>query len=427
MTITLSILGGLAARLALAGVQDETKRTALSFEFFGKTAGPKVLQLFKEGPEGIARMRAEFQDLGGGMGDFVEQAGEVDDNMHRLNLAWTSTKVKIAGMFLPAVNLAIGAFTKLSQVLGYLSKNTQIVQATLAVLSGLAAGKAAAILAAWWPVILPFLKFAAVIGLVILLVEDLMVAWKGGDSLIGRILDRLWGPGSTRKVVAWCKETFGAFAKFFSDITSKPAEFEENWKRTSQSIQNDVTKALGPAFSGVMQAMFEEASFLWDALTGGWENFADKTSAVWDGMLVAFSAVWDEIKFFGLGVVAKLDDAVTGLLNKLPAGLGDALAGSGTAAADVQAQLERVRLQHTAEFEKVGGRLQKRQRETVPAYGAGLIGPPMAGATDVGGVVVNVNGNASHDTARRVGVAAAEGVMKGSNRAAKASLQRLGR
>jgi hypothetical protein len=407
--------------LALAGMKDETERTALSFQFFGKTAGPKVLQIFKDGPEGIAKMRAEFEELGGGMGDFVAEAGAVDDNMHRLNLAWVSAKVKVAAFFLPALNIAIAGLTKLSMFLTYLTKNTEVVQAALAVFAALAAGKAAVLIAAWLPALLPFLKFAAIIGVVILLVEDLIVAWQGGDSLIGRILDRLWGPGSTRKVVAWCRETIDAFSTFFSDLKDKPAEFEDNWRRTTASIKNDIVNVLGPTFGGMVNAWLDAAGVLIDTLTGGWTNFKDKSGAIWDGVKVAFIAAWDEIKFFGLSVVAELDDAVSKLLKKIPGGLGDALAGSGTAVADVSRLRDQARLAHAAEFDDVGRRL------SAPARGLTSTAVPGAPITVNNTTNVQLPPGSHASTVRAAGAAAETGAMKGAKRAAAVALGRKAR
>jgi len=405
--------------LALAGMTDETEKTALSFQFFGKTAGPKVLQLFKDGPEGIAKMRAEFEELGGGMGDFVEQAGEVDDNLHRLDLAWTSAKVKVAAFFLPALNLAIAGLTKASQFLTYLTKNTEVVQAALAVLGAIAAGKAAAVLAAWWPVLLPFLKFAAILGVVILLVEDLIVAWKGGDSVIGRILDKLWGPGSTRKVVAWCKDTFEAFSTFFSDLSERPAEFEENWKRTTASIKNDIVNVLGPTFGGMVVSWIEMSGVLIDTLTGGWENFKDKSAAIWDGIALAFKIAWTEIKFFALEIVAVIDDAITKLVKKIPGGLLDKLGGTGTAVEDVGKLRDRARLALAAEGDDVGRRL------TAPATGlvstAIPSGPPVVVNNTTN---VNVPPGTPGQVVRAAGAAAETGSLKGAKRGAAAALGR---
>lgn len=206
--------------LALGGMGDATERTALSMQFFGKTAGPKVLQLFKEGPEGIKKFRAEFEELGGGMGDFVEQAGAIDDQMHRLDLAWVSTKTKIVSLVLPAVGWLITAMTKTAGFVTKLAKETNILQTVLGAFAAFAVGKAIMLAAAYWPVVAPFLVWAAAMAGLILIGEDLVTFFQGGDSVIGRAIEKWFGEGSSQKVRDWTAAVVEAFSGFTSGVFS---------------------------------------------------------------------------------------------------------------------------------------------------------------------------------------------------------------
>lgn len=204
--------------LALGGMSDATERTALSMQFFGKTAGPKVLQLFKEGPEGIRKFREEFEALGGGMGDFVDQAGAIDDQMHRLDLAWVSTKVKIVGVVLPAVSLFITGMTKASSFVSKLAKETNILQTILGAFAAFAIAKASMLAVAYWPVVAPFLAWAAAMAGLVLVGEDLVTFFQGGDSVIGRAIEKWFGPGSAQKVRDWAAAVVDAFSGFVSGV-----------------------------------------------------------------------------------------------------------------------------------------------------------------------------------------------------------------
>lgn len=202
--------------LALAGVEDETKRTALSFEFFGKTAGPKVLQMFKDGPEGIAKFRAEFEELGGGFGEFVEAAGQVDDQMHRLDLAWIGAKTRIAGVLLPAVLSLTQGVTRAVAFFSRLAKETNLVQSALVTLGGIAVALGFKVIAAWGPVLLVTAAWAAAIALVVLALDDIITFFQGGDSLIGRAIEEWFGPGSSEKVREWGRAMLEAWNVFLS-------------------------------------------------------------------------------------------------------------------------------------------------------------------------------------------------------------------
>lgn len=276
--------------LALAGMGDQTERTALSMQFFGKAAGPKVLQLFKEGPEGIRKFREEFEALGGGMGDFVEQAGAIDDQMHRLDLAWVSAKARIVGLLLPAVSwLAIG-MTKGAAAIAYLAKNSYLLQAALGVLGAVAATSAAPVIAAWAPVVAPFLLWALAIAGVVLLFEDLIVMFKGGDSVVGRAIDKLFGEGSTAKVVAWTQGVAKAFAGFldgtysvgvstvrsaldligmaFASNATESEKFEASFMRHSQVV--------GEAIDGIIEKLsILKDMFNWDTFKQGVNDALD--------------------------------------------------------------------------------------------------------------------------------------------------------
>jgi TP901 family phage tail tape measure protein len=368
--------------LALAGVDDETQRTAMSFDFFGKTAGPKVLQMFKDGPAGIAKFRAEFEELGGGFGEFVEEAGAVDDQMHRFDLAWTGAKTKIVGLVMPAVMWITRGLTTLAVGIAKVAKETYLFEAAFGVVAAAAVAYAAPIIAAWAPI-------ALAVALVVLAVEDLITMFRGGDSVIGRTLDKLFGPGSAKKLVKWTKDVGEAFGTFFGDLINRPHQFEENWARTSAAIKNDIRNALGPAFGEFGVSVYEASGVMLSVLTDGWQVFSERFSAIIDGVGFAFRTAWTEMKFFGLGVVAELADAVEGMVAKLPDSVRGAL-GLGTAADSGGSAVGRVDKEKLAAFANLmaeGTLIQARisaPAHAAPAYGAGLIGPPApAGGTPV--------------------------------------------
>jgi hypothetical protein len=215
----------------LAGMQEGYERTALAAQFFGKAGGAKVLQLFKDGKDGIAKYREEFELLGGGMGDFAKQAGEIDDAQKRLNFAWGVTKTRIAGVFLPALEWGIHKLTKFAAAATKLIDGTHILGTALTVLGALAAASAIRIIAAYLPVIAPFLLWAAAIAAIILIAEDLYAFFEGRRSAFGRALDAFFGAGTADKVRAWCstvKETFGVLVdkikELFGDSTKSATE-----------------------------------------------------------------------------------------------------------------------------------------------------------------------------------------------------------
>jgi hypothetical protein len=65
------------------------------------------------------------------------------------------------------------------------------------------------------PVILQILPFfliwAAAIATVVLVVDDLLTLFEGGDSVIGRFLDEMFGIGTAARVAAFVQRAWAAF------------------------------------------------------------------------------------------------------------------------------------------------------------------------------------------------------------------------
>jgi hypothetical protein len=392
--------------LALAGVDDETKRTALSFEFFGKTAGPKVLQLFKEGPAGIAKFRAEFEELGGGFGDFVEEAGAVDDQMHRLDLAWTSAKTKIAGLLLPAVLTLTQGMTRAVAFFTKLAKESNLVQAALVTLGAVAVGLGFKVLVAWGPAILATAAWAAAIALVVLAVEDLITFFQGGDSLIGRLIDEWFGPGAQDKVRQWTQEVYAAFAGFMNGT------FE-----VALGVVLSVLSLIGWAFSDNEEASDKfAASFLKHAavVTDAIDSILSKLQALKDLIPTSFG---DALDTFVTGANDALDVA-EGALGKL--GL-ETRTGRDAAAGVAGAKPEPI----TAEG--VRNAFAPPGQATAPAGGGGFFGgAPVTVEAPITNHFTLPPGTPA-GTARAAADAANKGSAAGVNRAAAAAFDKRGR
>ena len=417
------------------GMSDGAEKSALATKLFGRQ-GSQLIPLLNKGANGIKDLRIELDELGGGFSpDFIEQASKVDENMKRLNQAWTSTKVKIGGFFLPALDSAVRGLTKLAGVFGRLAQSSNLVQAAIVTLGAFAAVKAGVLIASWWPVIAPFLAWAAAIAVIVLLVDDLITAWQGGDSVIGRIIDKIWGPGSTAKVVGWFKTIGNGFAEMFSTASNHSEEFHLTWAATLADIEND-TDSFGGYWSGFLAAAVDVFFGSVNAMTGGWETFGNFLAGIIEGLGFSFQVVWDDIKFAGLGVAAALSDAfdnfvkhlgpIKTLADKLGIDLG---AGNGTAGAGVDSDRAANTQRRLAQGEDI---LDK-------VHGTGKYAPTARATGGTGASTTNVVTNVTvppgtpASVARAAGAAAEHGATRGAraagvplknpNRAAAAALR----
>jgi hypothetical protein len=182
--------------LEIGKLKSPTERTAKALEFFGKS-GAKLMPMFAEGEEGIAKMLGRLDELGGGLGEdalaILEKSGDATDEM---NVAILSLKSRLAVELFPALTRGIGTFTKFLGNVTNGAKGTRIFQAAIVVLGSVAAAAGLSAIAPWLP-------FIAAITAATLIVDDLIVLFEGGDSAIGRLIDNLFGAGTATE---WVKD-----------------------------------------------------------------------------------------------------------------------------------------------------------------------------------------------------------------------------
>lgn len=207
----------------LAGMDNETKRTALAVKLFGDS-GAKLLPLLTRGEEGIRQLRDEFVELGGQISsENAAQFEDFNDDMLRFKttligvrnqavvallpflkemaqniLTWVKAnrdllRQRLVSFFkgLVVIVKAVGGAIALAVTLiGKLSENAETLKIgliALAVAFGVVktGGVAAAIAVglAWVKAALPFVVIGAIIGGIILVVQDLWSAFRGGPSL----------------------------------------------------------------------------------------------------------------------------------------------------------------------------------------------------------------------------------------------------
>jgi hypothetical protein len=88
---------------AIAAIPNETERAGVASQIFGKSYA-KLLPLFKQGPEGIAQIRKEFKELGGGFSpEFIKQAQQVNDDFDKLEVAFKSFATKALLPLIPEI------------------------------------------------------------------------------------------------------------------------------------------------------------------------------------------------------------------------------------------------------------------------------------------------------------------------------------
>lgn len=178
------------------GLKTGAEKSALAQQIFGR-AGSKLVPLLSQGAEGVANLKKQLDDLGGGFSkEAIENADAYDDALIKLNFSFFGLKSLLATSVFPLLADVVTTVTKgVVQFRNWLKETTTLSTAVKA----LAFIVGRSLLLALAPFILPGLKFLAIF----LAVDDLIGFLEGKDSEIGHILTEWFGEDTTNDVRAF--------------------------------------------------------------------------------------------------------------------------------------------------------------------------------------------------------------------------------
>ena len=173
----------------LANLSSSSERVGLLMQLMGRS-GARMGPLFAEGRAGVEAMRAELEALGGGASqEFIDSSAQLTDELARLDISLLSLRSRIGVFLLPIVE-------KITNTIAAFARNTRLLKTTLAVVTSLIAAKLIPALVAMGRAGLIanlkafglFLVIGAAILGVIILIEDMITAVQGGDSVFGDMI-----------------------------------------------------------------------------------------------------------------------------------------------------------------------------------------------------------------------------------------------
>lgn len=240
------------------GLANDTEKLAAAQTLLGRS-GALLLPLFSEGAKGIREAGAEFTRLGGGISqETVKAAVELSDEMARMDTAFKGVKSTILRFILPALTRVTKFITDSSAAFTRFAKRTRAAEIllitltgafttlSLALLKSFAPGIAKAVLA-FGPLALKVAIISAGIAAFALLIEDLIVLFQGGDSVIGEFIDTLFGIGAAKEFVNDVKTSFSVLSAFVEHHVIPPL------RKVWETIKN-VADSLG-VFDGLRDAL----------------------------------------------------------------------------------------------------------------------------------------------------------------------------
>lgn len=257
---------------ALGSTEDQATRLQLAQKLLGRGA-LELLPAFAGGAEAVAKYRAELASTAVVFDeDFIEAADATAKSLDRLNRRWERIKVLVVSQILPAFDWLVRKVEAVVVVVSDLIKSGQALQAMLAVgvafllrwaagfelvaanlgsLVGwlLRAGAAARLL----------FRFLMRFALPVLVIDELITLFRGGDTLIGRFIDKLFGIG---KAAAFVESVTGA-AKSLLDTLAlifNPGGVED-WEMAFLKASEGIGAAFDAMFDGLFGVARDFAEF----------------------------------------------------------------------------------------------------------------------------------------------------------------------
>lgn len=205
---------------ALEGIEDPARRASLAQQLLGEN-GRRLLTIMKDGEGGVAALAAEFEDLGGALSqESIEAAAAYGDEMNRLKVVQDGFRAAIATQVLPILT-EVARRTKewMVEVLK-ITKNSELAKSAIIALGVAATWTALKMLAAWAPLLIGAASVLAALALLALGIEDITTLVQGGDSAIGRFVERFVGVGAASVLIAALKEAWAGFVLLLHDAVA---------------------------------------------------------------------------------------------------------------------------------------------------------------------------------------------------------------
>lgn len=350
---------------AVAATENPIERVAIAQKLLGRS-GAELIPLLSEGAEGMARLRAEAEALGGGFtNETIAAADEFDDNLVRMRFSVRSLSAAIGNVLLPIANrIALwltGAVVKTSALVKQLTawfKTNKLLQVSLAVLAtaGLALvirsvalwaanvvrllplilawiSANRALLASYARLVAVWILSAVAIGAIVLALEDVYQAITGGRSFLVEFLNAWFGLGAADTFIqAWAEGVQSALSgvidflqaiisavtlipKLIANMAGADFDVAADVKKIT-GVFDDITAA-GKAYANTLAGTDTPVARASRGINGpelGEENIPRTIARGLAAPLVAGSAGFDHISAATAGKVT----AATGIGNAAP-------------------------------------------------------------------------------------------------------------
>jgi hypothetical protein len=207
-------------------------------DLFGKS-GARLLPLLGQGSEGVAKLRAEIGELGIAYDEtFAQQSEEVNDNLERLKLGFKGLAVQAIGPMLPQLVELTHDGVELAKTIVGLVKHSEVLKSGLLLLTG--KGVLGLVSKLGGPAgLIGLVKtlgaFALEVVAPLLVLDDVLTFLAGGKSVTGDLLDKIFGKGTAKRVLADIQEIWVAVKQGAKDAI---ADAKQLWEELTQAVKD---------------------------------------------------------------------------------------------------------------------------------------------------------------------------------------------
>ena len=341
---------------------------------------PSMIQLLSLTSEEVEGLRARAQRLGVVTQEQGDAVASYNDSLTTLRFGMQGIQNMVAVGFAPMMGDLVDRFVNLLEanqdlIMNGLNWLGEVVASTMgmlermwpifaAVAAGFAIAKVAAIgFGGVMSIILsPFVLWTAAILGAILIVDDLIVAFQGGESVIADFFESFFGIDirpALQAIVAVVKETVALVIEVFSPAVDAiesmfkavaaiiQGDFGAAWDHIGDAMASMVEYALGlfttlaEGAGAIMKAvaglMVEGFMIAFDKLAGAFQAWVDWVRGMFQDMLDGIMGMWDTVTNYIKGLMMNiLPDWAINLINDDDKGSDDQEARQ-TAMADEQA------------------------------------------------------------------------------------------
>lgn len=269
---------------ALAGVENETQRSALAQDLLGRSA-QQLKPIFAGGTAAVDEMSASLSGMNVLSADTIKQADELSDKWKTVGPAFLAAAEPLLKMLLPALETLTEWIVKGVDIIGKWVAQTDFASIALTALGavmvtrvipglqlmvGLGGGASRVLLNMAGSAAKAAIAFLRV-ALPLLAIEDFITFLRGGDSETGRLLDAVFGKGSADGTLKAIRDVTEAIKSLWNWITGngKGEQWFGMWREFTDGLKliaNDLAAAAGlggPQFTGGLNngAIFRGSDF----------------------------------------------------------------------------------------------------------------------------------------------------------------------